>query len=56
MDYKQEIRDRDTLAGAEAPRQGQMKNDEVNPVRVAMQMARAGLLETVHNNCCLQYV
>ena len=43
MDYKREIRDRDTLAGAEAPWQGQMKNDEVNPVRVAMQMARAGL-------------
>lgn len=55
MDYKQEIRDRDTLAGAEASRQGQMKNDEVNPVRVAMQMARAGLLVTVHSNCCLQY-
>lgn len=34
MDYKGKIQDRDTLAGAEASHQGQMKNDEINPARV----------------------
>ena len=29
MDYKREMRNRDTLAGAKASRQGQMKNDEI---------------------------
>ena len=52
MDYKQEIRDRDTLAGAEASRQGQMENNEISPVSVAVQMAWEGLFATVHINSC----
>ena len=35
LDYWREMRNRDTLAGAKASRQGQMKNDEINPARVA---------------------